>query len=98
LLFIDVSIIQFAEILAKESVEGLANQGIRVNAIAPGFINTPLIVTLPKSVQDQMISEEPIDRLAEPEEVANAYVFLASDKSSYITGISLPVDGGFTAT
>ncbi len=98
MLFIDVSIIQFAEILAKESVEGLANQGIRVNAIAPGFINTPLIVTLPKSVQDQMISEEPIDRLAEPEEVANAYVFLASDKSSYITGISLPVDGGFTAT
>jgi len=98
LLFIDVSIIQFAEILAKESVEGLANQGIRVNAIAPGFINTPLIATLPKSVQDQMISEEPIDRLAEPEEVANAYVFLASDKSSYITGISLPVDGGFTAT
>ncbi len=97
MLFIDVSIIQFAEILAKESVEGLANQGIRVNAIAPGFINTPLIVTLPKSVQDQMISEEPIDRLAEPEEVANAYVFLASDKSSYITGISLPVDGGFTA-
>ena len=98
MLFIDVSIIQFAEILAKESVEGLANQGIRVNAIAPGFINTPLIATLPKSVQDQMISEEPIDRLAEPEEVANAYVFLASDKSSYITGISLPVDGGFTAT
>ena len=97
MLFIDVSIIQFAEILAKESVEGLANQGIRVNAIAPGFINTPLIATLPKSVQDQMISEEPIGRLAEPEEVANAYVFLASDKSSYITGISLPVDGGFTA-
>ena len=98
MLFIDASVIQFTEILAKESVEGLANQGIRVNAIAPGFINTPLIVTLPKSVQDQMISEEPIDRLAEPEEVANAYVFLASDKSSYITGISLPVDGGFTAT
>ena len=97
MLFIDVSIIQFAEILAKESVEGLANQGIKVNAIAPGFINTPLIVTLPKSVQDQMISEEPIGRLAEPEEVANTYVFLAGDKSSYITGITLPVEGGFTA-
>ena len=83
--------------MTRASVVGLAPKKIRVNAVAPGFINTPLIATLPQEVQDGMLSREPIGRLAEPEEVANAYVFLASDRASYITGVTLPVDGGFTA-
>lgn len=83
--------------MTRASVVDLAPKKIRVNAVAPGFINTPLLATLPPEVQAGMLSKEPIGRLAEPEEVANAYVFLASDRASYITGVTLPVDGGFTA-
>ena len=83
--------------MTRASVVDLAPKKIRVNAVAPGFINTPLLATLPAEVQAGMLSKEPIGRLAEPEEIANAYVFLASDRASYITGVTLPVDGGFTA-
>lgn len=83
--------------LTKSLVVGFADKGIRVNSIAPGFIDTPLISTLPQALQDSMVSKHPIGRLAQPEEIANAFVFLASDKSSFITGITLPVDGGYTA-
>lgn len=83
--------------LTRSCVETYANRGIRVNAVAPGFINTPLIPFLPQSVQDTMYSKEPIGRLAEPEEIANVYVFLASDKSSYVTGTTIAADGGYSA-
>ena len=73
--------------------------GVRVNAICPGYIETPMTASLretPEGVQ-QLESLHPIGRLGLPEEIAAAAVFLASDAASFITGVALPVDGGYTA-
>src|SRR3954452_7614778 len=67
---------------------------IRVNAIAPGFIATDMIKSMPDKVLDSMRQHTPLGRLGTPEEIANAYVFLASDAASFITGVVLSVDGG----
>lgn len=80
-----------------------AAQGVRVNAVAPGLTRTPLITTWleaqpdPEAFEKQIISTIPQRRMAEPDEIARAILFLASDESTHITGISLPVDGGYTA-
>ena len=75
--------------LARE----LGPKGIRVNAVAPGIIETDMMKAVPKEVIDPMIAQVPLRRLGQPEDIANAYVFLASDEASYITGVVLSVDG-----
>ncbi len=67
--------------------------GIRVNAVAPGIIYTDMMKAVPKEVIDPMIAQIPLRRIGQPEDIANAFVFLASEKASYITGVVLSVDG-----
>ncbi len=67
--------------------------GIRVNAVAPGIIYTDMMKAVPKEIIDPMIAQIPLRRIGQPEDIANAFVFLASDKASYITGVVLSVDG-----
>ncbi len=78
------------------ALEG-APEGIRVNSISPGYIDTPLLELLDQELKDFLISLHPVGRLGRSEEVANAALFLASDEASFITGADLPVDGGFLA-
>ena len=75
--------------LARE----LGPKGIRVNAVAPGIIETDMTKAVPKEVIEPMMAQVPLRRLGQPEDIANAYVFLASDEASYITGVVLSVDG-----
>ena len=75
--------------LARE----LGPKGIRVNAVAPGITETDMMKAVPKEVIDPMIAKIPLRRLGQPEDIANAFVFLASDEASYITGVVLSVDG-----
>ena len=71
----------------------LGPKGIRVNADAPGVTATDMVSSLPKEVIDPLIATIPLGRVGEPEDVANAFVFLASDLASYVTGAVIPVDG-----
>lgn len=75
--------------LARE----LGPMGIRVNAVAPGVTNTDMVKALPQKYIEPLVAGIPLRRIGEPEDVANAFVFLASDKASYITGVVLSVDG-----
>ena len=68
-------------------------KGIRVNAVAPGITETDMMKAVPKEVIGPMIERIPLRRLGQPEDIANAFVFLASDEASYITGVILSVDG-----
>lgn len=72
-------------------------RGIRVNAVCPGVIRTPLVAHNSPAQTETLIALHPIGRLGEPEEVAEAAAFLASDAASFVTGASLLVDGGYTA-
>ena len=72
----------------------LGKYNIRVNAIAPGFIATDLIRTIPEKVMQNMVAHTPLGRMGRPEDVAEAYAWLASDAASFITGTVLSVDGG----
>ena len=71
----------------------LGPKGIRVNAVAPGIIETDMMKAVPKEVIEPMIQQIPLRRLGQPEDIAKAFVFLASDDASYITGVVLSVDG-----
>ena len=75
--------------LARE----LGPKGIRVNAVAPGIIETDMMKAVPKEIIDPMIARVPLRRLGQPEDIANAFLFLASEEASYITGVILSVDG-----
>ena len=75
--------------LARE----LGPKGIRVNAVAPGITETDMMKAVPKEIIDPMIARIPLRRLGQPEDIANAFAFLASDEASYITGVVLSVDG-----
>ena len=75
--------------LARE----LGPSNIRVNAVAPGITKTDMVAALPDEVIQPIINTIPLRRVGEPEDVANAFVFLASDMASYITGVILSVDG-----
>ncbi len=75
--------------LARE----LGPRGIRVNAVAPGIIETDMMKAVPKEVIEPMKARIPLGRLGQPEDIANAFVFLASEEASYITGVVLSVDG-----
>jgi len=79
----------FTVSLARE----LGPKGIRVNAVAPGITETDMMKAVPKAVIDPMIAQIPLRRLGQPEDIANAFVFLASEEASYITGVVLSVDG-----
>jgi 3-oxoacyl-[acyl-carrier protein] reductase len=72
----------------------LAAKGVRVNAIAPGFTDTPMVAKVKPEVLDKVRQQTPLGRLGTPEDIANAYLFLASDESSFITGHVLEVSGG----
>ena len=74
----------------------LGPKGIRVNAVAPGFIATPILASMPDKVIHGMEAKIPMGRLGRPEEIANAYAFLASDEASYINGAVIEVSGGIT--
>jgi len=74
----------------------LGPKGVRVNAVAPGFISTPILATIPANVLRGMEARVPLGRLGQPDEVANVYAFLASDEASYINGAVIEVSGGMT--
>ncbi len=74
----------------------LGPKGVRVNAVAPGFVETPILATVPDKVLEQMRSQVPLGRLARPEEIASVYAFLASDEASYINGTVIEVSGGMS--
>ncbi len=82
--------------MTKSWAKELGKKGIRVNALAPGFIVTAMTAKVPEKVLELMKSRTPLGRLGEPQDVAAAYLFLASDEASYITGQVLGVDGGLT--
>lgn len=83
-------VIGMTKCLAKE----LAGRGITVNAVAPGYIDTDMTAALPEKVKETVILQVPLGRMGKPEEIAEAVTFLASDRSAYITGQTLLVDGG----
>jgi len=74
----------------------LGPKGIRVNAVAPGFIETPILSTVPDEVLEKMRNQVPLRRLGKPEEIANIYAFLASPDASYINGAVIEASGGMT--
>jgi NAD(P)-dependent dehydrogenase (short-subunit alcohol dehydrogenase family) len=86
--------------LTKSAALDYAERGVRVNAVCPGLVNTALIadmVTENPELHEHLVASHPLGRIAEPEEVADAIVWLATGKSSYVTGVALPVDGGYLA-
>jgi 3-oxoacyl-[acyl-carrier protein] reductase len=74
----------------------LGPKGVRVNAVAPGFVDTPILGTIPDKVLDHMREQVPLGRLGKPEEIASVYAFLASDDASYVNGAVIEVSGGMT--
>ena len=80
--------------MTKVWARELGRHGIRVNAIAPGLIATEMIMAMPEKILDGMKRRTPVQRLGQPRDVANAYLFLASDEASFISGAVLRVDGG----
>lgn len=80
--------------MTKTAAKELASRGVRVNAVAPGFIATAMTEVLPEKVKEDMIHSIPLGRMGQAEDVAKAVCFLASDEAAYITGQVLKVDGG----
>lgn len=94
-----------AYVAAKHGVLGLTKsaaleysaKGVRVNSVGPAFIKTPLLDNLDKGLLEQLVGLHPIGRLGEPEEVAELFLWLASERSSFATGAYYPIDGGYLA-
>lgn len=82
--------------MTKTWARELGPKGITVNAVAPGFIATDMVKKIPEKVLQQMRDKNPLRRMGEPRDVANAYLFLASDEADFINGAVLSVDGGLT--
>ena len=80
--------------MTKVWARGLGRYGIRVNAVAPGFTLTEMVQQMPQNILDAMVSRVPLQRMGQPRDIANAYLFLASAEASYISGEVLRVDGG----
>ena len=85
--------------LTRDLGAALGREGIRVNAVCPGFVRTPLTETLTSNNEtySKLLDLHPLGRIAEPEEIASAILFLASDDASFVIGANLLVDGGYTA-
>ena len=83
-------VIGMTKVWARE----LGRKGIRVNAVAPGFVMTDMIDTVPEKVINHIVGNTPLARMGKPEDIANAYIFLASDMADFVTGTTLSVDGG----
>jgi len=83
-------VIGMTKVWARE----LGRKGIRVNAVAPGFIATEMVDTIPENIIEQITAKTPLARMGNPEDIANAYIFLASDMAGFISGTVLSVDGG----
>ncbi|MFP1721679.1 SDR family NAD(P)-dependent oxidoreductase [Lonsdalea quercina] len=83
--------------LTKHLAIELAGKGVRVNAVAPGTIDTPAVAGLTKDGIEKVVAMHPLGRMGKPEEIAWGILFLASDEASFITGAVLPIDGGFLA-
>ncbi|KAF5276827.1 hypothetical protein FQA39_LY06379 [Lamprigera yunnana] len=82
------------ELLTKTAAKELAQFGIRCNVITPGFINTPIVNTIPSALKEKFVANVSVKRMGEPQEVAEAITFLASEKSSYVNGATIEVCGG----
>ena len=80
--------------LTKTWARELGRKGIRVNAVAPGFIETPMVDTVPEKVLGRLKEQTPLGRLGKPGDIASAYLYLASEDAAFITGTVLQVDGG----
>ncbi|MCL1930825.1 MAG: 3-oxoacyl-[acyl-carrier-protein] reductase [Treponema sp.] len=80
--------------VTKSIAHEVASRGVRVNALAPGYIATDMTAVLPEKVKEAMLERIPLKRMGTPQDIANAALFFASDDSTYITGQVLPVDGG----
>jgi NAD(P)-dependent dehydrogenase (short-subunit alcohol dehydrogenase family) len=95
-----------AYVAAKHGVVGLtktaaieyAEAGIRVNAVCPGFIDTPMTATMSAQRSEAILAQTPAKRMGDPEEIAEMVVWLLSDRASYVTGAAYNVDGGWMAT
>ncbi len=83
-------VIGFTKTWARE----LGPKGVRVNAVCPGFVRTPILDTIPEAVMQRMVDKVPLGRLGTPEEIAAVYAFLASDDASYLNGAVIEVSGG----
>lgn len=83
-------VIGMTKTLAKE----LGKYGVRVNAVAPGFVLTPMVEAMPEKVREAIVERPALKRMGKPEEMAGVYAFLASDDASYITGTCINADGG----
>ena len=84
------------EAMTLQFAAELGPKGVRVNAVAPGFIQTPILDTMPEKVIAEMAERVPLRRLGQAAEIANTYAFLASDEASYINGAVIEVSGGMT--
>lgn len=82
--------------LSKSLAKEVASRGVRVNAVAPGYIDTSMTKSLKEDQRKALTDHIALQRIGKPEEIAEAVLFLASDRASYITGQVLPVDGGLT--
>jgi len=83
-------VIGFSQTWARE----LGPHGVRSVAVCPGFVQTPILDTIPENVMQALLEKVPLGRLARPEEIASVYAFLASDDASYINGVAIEVSGG----
>ena len=82
--------------MTKTLCRELCKKGVTVNAVAPGFIATDMVAKMPEDVLAGMVAKVPVGRLGKPEDIANAFCFLASDEAAYVNGAVLSVDGGMT--
>jgi 3-oxoacyl-[acyl-carrier protein] reductase len=83
--------------LTKVWARELGKYNINVNAVAPGFIETDMLKTIPENILKDILEKVPLKRAGKPEDIANAYAFLASDEAGFINGITLSVDGGMVS-
>ncbi|TFV85066.1 SDR family oxidoreductase [Microbacterium sp. dk485] len=83
--------------MTKSAGAAYAAQGVRINSVHPGYIDTPLLEALPKEAYEALVQKHPIGRLGTAEEVAHLVVFLLSDRASFINGSQYLIDGGYTA-